>query len=70
MENQTQTLADAFPREQQRVRDLLKIYLDLGPVGTFGATMIDQALARSEQAAMSGDITAVLRSYEELKGCQ
>ena len=69
MENQTQTLADAFPREQERVRELVKIYDEI-PTGAFGASMLRLVLTRAEQAAMSGDITAVLRSYEELKGCQ
>lgn len=69
MENRTQTFADAFQREQERVRELVKIYDEI-PTGAFGAAMLRQALSRAEQAAMSGDVIAMLRSYEELKGCQ
>lgn len=69
MENRTQTLADAFPREQERVRNLVKVY-DQIPAGAFGAAMLRQALSRAEKAAISGDITAILSSYEELKGCK
>lgn len=65
-----ESLAEAFPAEQQRVRGLLQTYRDLGPVGSFGALMIEQALQRADKAAMSGDVVQMLRSYEELKGCQ
>lgn len=64
------SVGEDFPREQARVRSLLGEYKTLGPVGMFGATMIEQVLQRADQAAMSGDVVAVLRSYEELKGCK
>ena len=63
------SLAQDFPKEQQRVRELLEVYNPI-PTGAFGATMLRQALTRAEQAAASGDVIAMLRSYEELKGCQ
>lgn len=69
MENRTQTLADAFPREQQRVRELLTVYEGI-PTGGFGAAMLRQTLDRAERAAISGDITQILTSYQELKDCQ
>lgn len=58
-----------FPKEQARVRELLAIYKTI-PTGVFGAAMIEQALRRADEAAISGDVVAILRSYEELKGCQ
>lgn len=64
------TLADALPAEQRRVRELLVEYVSLGPVGSFGAAMLRQTLARADQAAMSGDVVAMLRAYEDLKGCK
>lgn len=63
------SLAEEFPKEQQRVRNLLPLY-DSIPTGAFGAAMLRQVLTRAEQAAASGDVIAMLRSYEELKGCQ
>jgi hypothetical protein len=63
------TLADALPREQERVRELVAVY-DTIPTGAFGAAMLRQALTRAEHAASSGDVVAMLRSYEELKGCK
>lgn len=58
-----------FPKEQARVRELLGIYKTI-PTGMFGAAMIEKVLQRADQAAMSGDPVAILRSYEELKGCE
>lgn len=59
-----------FPKEQARVRELLGVYKSIGPNGAFGALMIEQVLQRADAAAISGDVIAILRSYEELKGCQ
>jgi hypothetical protein len=63
------TVGDEFPKEQARVRELLGVYKQLGPAGAFGAMMLEQTLARADHAAISGDVVAVLRSYQELKGC-
>jgi hypothetical protein len=63
------SLVEAFPAEQERVRDLLSVYETI-PTGGFGAMMIRDVLKRAEQAAISGDVVAMLRSYEELKGCK
>ena len=62
-------LAEALPKEQARVRKLVAVY-DTIPTGGFVAMMLRQALAKAEQSASSGDVVAMLRSYEELKGCQ
>lgn len=62
-----ETLADALPKEQKRVRELLPMY-DAIPTGIFAATMMRQSLARAEQAAVSGDVVAMLVAYEDLKG--
>ncbi len=64
------SIGDEFPKEQKRVRELLQQYKAIGPAGCFGAMMIEQALEKAEHAAISGDVIAILRSYEELKGCQ
>lgn len=61
------SLAEALPREQQRVRELLPLY-DAIPTGVFAATLMRQALTRAEQASASGDGIAMLRCYEDLKG--
>jgi len=60
-------LAEALPIEQARVREMLPVY-DSIPAGKFAAAMIRQSLAQAEQAAASGDVVAMLRAYEDLKG--
>lgn len=66
----TKTVGDEFPKEQARVREVLGHYKEIGPAGAFGAAMIEAALKRADEAAMSGDIVAILRSYQELKGIE
>lgn len=64
------SVGEQFPVEQARVRELLGEYKKIGPAGSFGAMMIEGVLHRADQAAISGDVVAILRSYEELKGCE
>lgn len=65
-----ESLAEAIPKEQQRVRELLIEYKRLGNPGAFGAAMLEAELARADQAVMSGDLTAMIRAYEALKDCE
>lgn len=64
------TLAEAFPLEQARLRELIDAYRDIGPAGAFGLAMIRQTLARADAAVASHDTVAMLRAYEEMKGCE
>jgi len=64
------TVGDDFPKQLARAREYLQIYKDLGPVGAFGAAMIEQTIREADQAAISGDIVAILRSYQALKEIQ
>jgi hypothetical protein len=64
------TLGDDFPKELARVREVLGYYKEIGPAGAFGAAMIEAALQRADQAAISGDVVAMIRSYQELKGIE
>lgn len=64
------SLAEDFPLEQARVRELLSVYRSLGPSGFFGASMIEQVLKRADSAAISGDVIAMIRSYKEMKECE
>ncbi len=64
------SLGEQLPKEQARARELLAQYREIGPAGAFGAAMIEQALQRAAQAVMSGDVVAMLRAYEELKGLE
>ena len=63
-----ETLADALPKEMGRVREVLGHYKEIGPAGMFGAAFIEQDLRAADQAVMSGDVVAMLRSLETLRG--
>lgn len=64
------SLAESFPLEQQRVRELLVEYDKLGIVGMFGAAVLRVVLAEADQAAVSGDVVRMLSAYEALMECQ
>jgi len=63
----TETLADALPREQARVREVLGYYQEIGPAGMFGAGMIKQSLQAADEAIISGDIVKMIAAYNDLK---
>lgn len=69
-EKKVQSLAEAFPREQERVRELLGFYKEIGPAGTFGALMIEDALRRADRAAAEQDVVAMISCYQELQGLE
>jgi hypothetical protein len=65
------TVGDALPREMARVRDeLIPQYIEIGPAGAFGLMMHRQALDRAAKAMAEGDVIAMIRSLEELRGCK
>lgn len=63
----TASLGVEFPREQARLRIVLGHYKDLGVVGMFGATMIEDCLRRADQAWNDQDVVAMLRLYKEMQ---
>ena len=74
MQNTATSVGEDFPREQARVRRCLAEYQKLdGTPGVnvkFAIAMLEDVLQRAEEAAISCDVVAILRSYEELKGCE
>lgn len=64
------SVGEEFPMEQARCRVLLSQYKTIGPAGAFGHLMIEQVLRRADEAAISGDPVAILRAFEEMRGCQ
>ena len=68
MTAEVQTLADALPKEMARVREVLGHYREIGPAGMIGAAFIEQDLRAADKAVMSGDVVAMLRSLETLRG--
>ena len=64
------TLGDDYPKEQERLRKLIQVYTDLGPVGTFGKVMIEDVLRRADRAAIEGDLTSMISVYQEMRECK
>lgn len=62
----TDTLADALPREIQRVQELLPSYDEI-PTGVFAATMMRESIKAAHRAMVEGDVVAMIRAYEDLK---
>ncbi|MCD6163439.1 MAG: hypothetical protein J7K40_13645 [candidate division Zixibacteria bacterium] len=60
-----ESLAEALPREQERVREILGYYKEI-PAGQFGAIMIESALHHADKAAASGDVIQMIKAYEAL----
>jgi len=63
----SESLAEALPKEQKRVRKILGYYKEVGPAGMFGAAMIEQSLQRADKAVMSGDVVEMIAAYKELQ---
>lgn len=64
------SLGEAYPLEQERCRGLLKIYQEIGPAGAFGHAMISAVLQRADKAAVSGDLAAMIVSFQEMRACE
>lgn len=70
----SETLGDAYPKQQERCRQLLETYAKVKKLAPeaftdFAVAAIKDILKRADEAAISGDVVAMLRSYEEMKGC-
>jgi hypothetical protein len=61
------SLGELLPKEQARVREVLGHYKEIGPVGRFGAYMIEKELQAADKAIMSGDVVEMLKAYKALK---
>lgn len=61
------SLGEEFPKQQARLRELLKTYQSLGAVGKFGATVIENCLQRADKAAMEQDIYKMMSIYKEME---
>lgn len=64
---ETSNLATSLQDELKRNRDLLLFYKEIGPVGTFGFTMISQDIDNATKAIMEGDVAAMIQSFNTLK---
>ena len=61
------SLAVEYPKAQERLRAVLEQYQAIGVPGSFGAFQIKDTLKRADQAAVSGDMVAMVRLYAEME---
>ena len=64
------TLGSEFPKEQERLTELLKEYEDIGIAGTLASYMIKRLLKRSYEVAIKNDITEMLVVLGEMQECK
>ena len=63
------TLGKALPKEMKRVRDeVLPIYLECGAAGLPAVYMMRTDLDLAAKALSEGDIEAMIKAYQSLKG--
>ena len=70
MTTHSRSLADLYPEEQQRCRELLEAYKEIGPAGAFGHAAISAVMREADEAAVAGDTVRMLRAYEAMRGCK
>lgn len=63
----SETLADALPREIERVQDLIPIYESV-PMGHLAAVMMRNSIKEAHQAMVGGDVVGMLSSLKDLQG--
>ncbi len=63
----TETLADALPKEIERVRDVIKVYRSI-PTGTIAAIWMERDLEEANTAITSGDTASMVRMLNKLRG--
>lgn len=64
----TKTLGDALPKEMARVRDHVLPHYTPEVNGQSAAAMMRKDLDEAARALAEGDVVAMLRVYESLKG--
>ena len=63
------TLGESLPLEMARVRDkIMPAYLEIGDSGFWALTLMRKALDDAAKAMAEGDVVAMIRAHEELKG--
>lgn len=61
------SLAEEYPKQQARLRELLEQYETIGQAGLFARAMIKVALNRADRAAAEQDTVAMIKCFQEMK---
>lgn len=63
------SVGSAIHDEIARVQDrLIPLYQSIGPAGQPAIMMMKASLAAAREALKSGDVTAIIKAYADLKG--
>jgi len=62
-----ESLGEALPKEQSRVREVLGYYRELGEAGVFAEKQIKRSLEKADSAIIGGDIIEMMTAYKELQ---
>lgn len=72
--NVLHTLADEYPKEQKRVREVLAIYESMRDAAQINVApailMITSVIEEAERAAVTGDAARMVRSFHALRSIQ
>lgn len=63
----TESLADALPREIQRVQELIPMYESV-QMGFIAAGLMRASIRAAHEAMIAGDIVSMIRALADLKG--
>jgi hypothetical protein len=65
----SESLDEALPKEQARVRELIRMYRDpmLQGSGEFAARMMEASLQAADKAVISGDVVEMIQAFQDLK---
>lgn len=62
-----ETLGDAFPKEQARIRECVLNAIGLGNAGAFYRMVGEDLLKRADIIVMSGDLAGMIEIFKEMK---
>jgi molybdopterin converting factor small subunit len=63
------TVGEELPREMARVRDeVMPAYVEIGPAGSVALAMMRRDLDAAAKALAEGDVVAMIRALESLRG--
>lgn len=60
------SLAEALPKAIKRSQELLEAYVDIGPMGSFGAGFIRRDIDEAVKALASGDVVRMIGAFKAL----
>lgn len=64
------TFPEEYAAEQARLRELIEVYREIGPAGSFGASAITAVLNAANKAAAEHDTVAMIRCLVEMRECE